>query len=85
MSTNKSTEIIDLAAEKTETKYAVCYASGSTFKPTGKGATTFIVERGKRRLVNRSLCVVQYYKTRCQVCPFSQGEVKLSTGGSDDA
>lgn len=83
MSTSKSTEIIDLATETVTSKYATCYASGATFKPTGKGATTFVVERGKRRLVNRTLCVVQYFKTRCQVCPFSQGGLRLSTGGND--
>jgi hypothetical protein len=76
----KSTEIIDLAAEQVSPKYAVCYASGSTFRPTSAGATTFMVERGKRRLVSRTLCVVQYFKTRCQVCPFSRGSLVLTRG-----
>jgi len=83
MSTSKSTEIVDLATEYVSAKYATCYASGSHFKATSKDATTFVVERGKRRLVNRSLCVVQYFKTRCQACPFSQGVLKLSPGGGD--
>ncbi len=79
----KTTEIVDLSGEMASSKYGVCYASGSTFKPTGKGATTFVVESGKRRLVSRTLCVVQYFKSRCQSCPFSRGDVTLvSTGGS---
>jgi hypothetical protein len=79
---SKTTEIVDLAAEQTSPKYGVCYASGSTFKPTGKGATTFVVESGKRRLVSRTLCVTQYFKSRCQHCPFSQGELTLVATGA---
>lgn len=80
---SKTTEIVDLSSEQTSSRYGVCYASGSTFKPTGKGATTFVVESGKRRIVNRALCVVQYYKSRCQACPFSKGELTLvCTGGA---
>lgn len=78
----KTTEIVDLAEEKASSKYGVCYAAGSTFKPMGKGSTSFVVETGKRRLVSRTLCVVQYFKSRCQNCPFSKGEITLlSTGG----
>jgi len=81
----KTTEIVDLAEEKTSSKYGVCYAAGSTFRPTGKGSTSFTVESGKRRLVSRTLCVVQYYKTRCQNCPFSKGALTLlTTGGSGE-
>lgn len=79
----KTTEIVDLAAEQASSKYGVCYASGSTFKPTGKGATTFVVESGKRRLVSRTLCVVQYFKSRCQNCPFGRGDITLLSTGRD--
>lgn len=80
---SKTTEVVDLAAEQVSSQYGVCYASGSTFKPTAKRATTFVVETGKRRLVSRVLCVTQYFKHRCEVCPFSQGEINLIPGGDD--
>lgn len=77
----KTTEIVDLAQEQTSSRYGVCYASGSTFKPTAKHATTFVVETGKRRLVLRTLCITQYFKSRCAVCPFSSGELQLVAQG----
>lgn len=77
----KTTEIVDLAEETAPSNYGVCYAAGSTFKPTGKDSTTFTVETGKRRLVSRTLCVVQYFKSRCQSCPFSKGDLTLLTTG----
>lgn len=78
---SKTTEIVDLAEEKTSSRYGVCYASGSTFKPTAKHATTFVVETGKRRLVSRTLCIVEHFKSRCSVCPFSKGELQLVAQG----
>ena len=80
----KTTEVVDLSQEQTASGYGVCYASGSTFKPTGKGATTFVVETGKRRLVSRTLCVVHYFKNRCAACPFSNGELQLVSGGRSE-
>lgn len=80
----KTTEIVDLAEEKVSSKYGVCYASGSKFEPTAKGATTFVVEIGKRRLVSRTLCIAQYFKSRCQKCPFSKGDVTLVARGGDE-
>lgn len=80
----KTTEIVDLTEEKTSSRYGVCYASGSTFRPTSKGATTFVVESGKRRLVSRTLCVAEYYKNRCTVCPFSRGELQLVAQGAQE-
>jgi hypothetical protein len=77
----KTTEVVDLAEEKVSSKYGVCYAGGSEFKPTGKGSTSFVVEVGKRRLVSRALCVVQYFKARCQSCPFSKGDLTLVARG----
>ncbi len=71
----KTTEIVDLAQEQTSSKYGVCYASGATFKPVT--ATTAVVEIGKRRLVSRVLCITHYYKSRCERCPFSTGELQL--------
>lgn len=79
----KTTEVVDLSKEQTSSKYGVCYASGSTFKPTAKGSTTFVVEVGKRRLVSRVLCVTGYFKNRCTVCPFSKGEITLVATGGD--
>lgn len=78
---SKTTEIVDLAEEKTSSRYGVCYASGSTFKQTAKHSTTFVVETGKRRLVSRTLCVTHYFKSRCAVCPFSKGELQLVAQG----
>lgn len=79
---SKTTEIVDLATEQASSKYGVCYASGSTFKPTERGATTFVVETGKRRLVSRTLCVTQYFKNRCEACPFSGGNLSLVPRGA---
>lgn len=76
----KTTEVVDLAAEQTSPQYGVCYASGSTFKQTSKGATTFVVESGKRRLVSRVLCTAGYFKHRCDVCLFGQGTLALRPG-----
>lgn len=82
---SKTTEIVDLAQEQTSSQYGVCYASGSTFKPTAKGSTTFVVETGKRRLVSRVLCITEYFKRRCEVCPYSQGNIRLvPRGGSSE-
>lgn len=79
---SKTTEVVDLAEEQTSSKYGVCYAAGSTFKPTEKGATTIVVESGKRRLVSRTLCVTQYFKNRCTHCPFSHGTLNLVARGA---
>lgn len=79
---SKTTEVVDLATEQIPSTYGVCYASGSTFKPTGKKMpTTFVVESGKRRLVSRVLCITEYFKHRCHVCPYSRGEFNLAPGG----
>ncbi len=78
----KTTEVVDLSEEKVSSRYGVCYAGGSTFKPTTKHGTSFTVEVGKRRLVSRALCVVQFFKTRCAACPFSKGDLTFAaTGG----
>lgn len=77
------TEVVDLQQEQCSSKYGVCYASGGTFKPTARGASTFVVEIGKRRLVSRALCVLRYYKSRCEVCPFSGGGVVITPRGGD--
>ncbi len=80
----KTTEIVDLALEQVSPQYGVCYASGSMFKPTAKGSTTFVVETGKRRLVSRVLCIAGYFKHRCEACPFSQGMITLLPGGGHE-
>ena len=77
----RTTEVVDLAEEQVPPHYGACYASGSTFRPTAKNSTAFVVETGKRRLVSRVLCISHYYKHRCEVCPYSQGELRLLPRG----
>lgn len=63
----KTTELIALKKDRSEDpRLAVCYASGSHFKPEGN---FFRVEKGKRRLVSRALCVVEHFGKRCRTCP----------------
>lgn len=50
-------------------RYATCYASGSVFKPEGRFHR---VEKGRRTLVSRALCVLQHFGPKCQTCPNSQ-------------
>jgi hypothetical protein len=62
-----TTELVALAKNKSDDpRFAVCYARGSVFKPEGN---FFRVEKGKRYLVNRALCITKYYGSRCEVCP----------------
>lgn len=81
---SRSTEIVDLSKEKLSSKYAVCYASGSSFKPVKKGSSEFVVERGSRRLVNRTLCVLEHFSSRCRACPLHEGTLRFAPRGTDD-
>lgn len=62
-----ATELITLESDKSASpRFAVCYARGSAFKKEGK---FYRVERGKRTLVHRALCVMEAYGPRCRRCP----------------
>lgn len=60
---------------------AVCYASGSVFRIEGRFHR---VETGKRRLVSRALCVVGFYKKRCEACPNSKFKATFKARGEPD-
>ena len=66
----KTTELVSLHKDRSDDpRYAVCYAHGSVFRKENK---FWRVERGKRTLVLRSLCVEQHFPRRCKHCPNSQ-------------
>jgi len=63
----KTTELIELHKDKAaDPRYAVCYARGAAFKAEGR---FFRVEKGKRTVVLRSLCLSEYFGDRCKICP----------------
>lgn len=65
----KETILVGLAKEKAHAPgFAVCYARG-TFVKQGR---MHRVERGKRTVVSRALCVVQYHGRKCRLCPHSE-------------
>jgi hypothetical protein len=75
----KTTELVSLKKDQSDDpRYAVCYAQGSTFR---KEKNFFRVERGKRTLVLRALCVVQHYGKRCRICPNSNIEITFQARG----
>lgn len=57
---------------------AVCYAGGAVFRVEGRFHR---VETGKRRLVNRALCVTRFFGKRCAICPNSQFKVTFKALG----
>jgi hypothetical protein len=61
-----ATELIALRDDSGDPRFAVCYARGSSFKREGNFLR---VEKGKRSLVNRALCVVETFGSRCRQCP----------------
>jgi hypothetical protein len=70
-----ATELVTLQAEKCDdARFAVCYGRGSSFRQEGKFHR---VEKGARTLVHRSLCVLNYFGRRCEICPNSKVKVKL--------
>ena len=75
----KTTELISFLKDKSEDPYlAVCYARGSVFRPEGK---FFRVEKGKRTLVPRVLCVLHHYGPRCRSCPNAEFTVTFRSKG----
>ena len=71
----KTTELIAIRKERSgDPRLAVCYASGSHFKPEGN---FFRVEKGKRRLVSRALCVTEHFGKRCRLCPNHEFAVRF--------
>lgn len=74
------TTLVDLRDDKhPEPRFAVCYARGQVFKPEGDEIR---VELGKRTLVNRALCVQEFYESRCRKCPNSSGQLTLKATGA---
>ena len=72
---SRATELISLLKDKSEDpRYAVCYARGVTFKVEGN---FFRVERGKRSLVSRALCLSEHFGSRCKICPNRDFSVRL--------
>ena len=64
---SKATELISLRKDVSDDpRLAVCYARGSVFKQEGHFHR---VERGKRTLVSRALCLAEYFGPRCAICP----------------
>lgn len=80
---SKPTELVTLNKDKAaDPRYAVCYARGSVFKQEGH---FFRVEKGKRAVVLRALCVALYHGNRCKICPNSSFTMKFTARGSDVA
>lgn len=74
-----STELIDPHETDTDMRFAVCYARGSVLKREGKFLR---VEKGKRTLVSRSLCMTESYGDTCHGCPNFTARLTLRpTGG----
>jgi hypothetical protein len=61
--------------------FAVCYARGSVFKPEGR---LFRVEKGKRAIVSRLLCLRQVFRRRCRLCPHSAFTATFEAKGAHD-
>lgn len=61
-----ASELVTLDDDSGDPRFAVCYARGSVFRREGRFLR---VERGKRTVVNRALCMAQAYEKRCLVCP----------------
>lgn len=67
-----ATETVCLHTDQpADPRYATCYANGSVFKPE-EGGRFHRVEKGKRTIVSRALCVIEHFGKRCRVCPNSQ-------------
>lgn len=76
----KTTELVSLLKDVSDDpRLAVCYARGSVFRAEGK---FFRVEKGKRTLVLRALCVLQHYGARCRRCPNSDFVVAFRAQGA---
>jgi hypothetical protein len=80
---SRATELISLLKDKSsDPRYAVCYARGTVFKAEGN---FFRVEKGRRGLVSRALCLLEHYGSRCKICPNSDFSVRLITRGPLDS
>lgn len=80
---SRPTELVTLNKDRAEDeRYAVCYARGSVFRAEGH---FFRVEKGKRTVVLRSMCLSMYYGNRCKICPNRNFKAKfVSKGGSGE-
>lgn len=62
-----ATELITLKADTSDDpRFAVCYGRGATLKREGNFHR---VEKGKRHLVHRALCVTEAFGSKCKQCP----------------
>jgi hypothetical protein len=78
---SKPTELISLNKDTSgDPRYAVCYARGSVFRKEGH---FFRVEKGKRSVVLRALCLSMYYGDACLACPNSQFTLTFKVGSSN--
>jgi hypothetical protein len=74
-----ATELITLAGDKSDDpRFAVCYARGSAFRREGRFHR---VEKGKRSLVSRALCVIEAFGSRCRQCPNYSAVITLRSNG----
>lgn len=75
---SKSTELVSLMKDTSDDpRLVVCYARGSVFRPEGH----FIrVEKGKRSLVSRALCLALHFGDRCEACPNKDFTLKFRSG-----
>lgn len=66
-----ATETVCLSTDQpNDPRYATCYANGSVFK-VEEGGRFHRVEKGKRTVVSRALCVLEHFGERCKICPNS--------------
>lgn len=67
-----ASELVSIRGDQPDDpRYAACYAGGSIFKPE-EGGRFHRVEKGRRTLVNRALCILQHFGDRCKQCPNSE-------------
>lgn len=78
---SKPTELITLNKDTSDDPhYAVCYARGSVFRKEGH---FFRVEKSKRTVVLRALCLSMFYGKKCLECPNSKFTAKFKMRSGD--
>lgn len=76
---SRVTELVSLLKDKTDDpRYAVCYARGAVFKAEGH---FFRVEKGKRSLISRALCLTDHFGSRCKACPNHNFSIRFVAQG----
>jgi hypothetical protein len=80
---SRPTELVALNKDRVDDpKFAVCYARGAVFRAEGH---FFRVEKGKRAVVLRALCLDMHYGNRCKICPNRNFTAKFISKGPGDA